>query len=233
MKITQHGKYLWKLTRFWFVNSFFIAEEDGLTLIDTNLPGSASGIIRAAETLGQPIKRMALTHAHGDHAGSLDELSDRLTGIEIAFTQRTANFLQGNLSLEPEEPQTKLRGSFYPRNTPVGRVLQPGDMFGSLRVIAAPGHSPDQIAFLDERDETLIAGDAFQTQGRTAVSGVIQWRFPFPGIATWNLPTALESARSLQQLQPKWLAVGHGPVLEDPMSAMDDAIRVAEAKLDG
>jgi glyoxylase-like metal-dependent hydrolase (beta-lactamase superfamily II) len=56
---------------------------------------------------------------------------------------------------------------------------------GSLRVIAAPGHTPDQIAFLDERDGTLIAGDAFQTAAGTAVAGVTRWLFPFPALATW------------------------------------------------
>lgn len=50
-------------------------------------------------------------------------------------------------------------------------------------MVAAPGHTPDQIAFFDERDRTLIAGDAFQTQGGTAVSGVMRKRFPFPAMA--------------------------------------------------
>jgi glyoxylase-like metal-dependent hydrolase (beta-lactamase superfamily II) len=106
-------------------------------------------------------------------------------------------------------------------------------MLGSLQVVAAPGHTPDQVAFLDERDGTLIAGDAFQTQGGTAVAGVTQWLFPFPGMASWHLSTALESVRSLRQLKPRRLAVGHGRVLEDPILEMDKAIRAAEARLNG
>jgi glyoxylase-like metal-dependent hydrolase (beta-lactamase superfamily II) len=112
MKITQHGKHFWKLTRFWFFNSYIVAEDNGLTLIDTNFSGSASGILRAAGELNQPVTRIALTHAHGDHAGSLDELSARLPDAEIVITQRTADFLQGNLALLPGEPQAVLRGSF-------------------------------------------------------------------------------------------------------------------------
>lgn len=97
--------------------------------------------------------------------------------------------------------------------------------------MAAPGHSPDQIAFYDERDGALIAGDAFQTQAGAAVSGITRWLFPFPAMATWHLPTALETAVTLRDLNPSRLAVGHGRVLENPAARMDAAIREAEEKV--
>ena len=83
------------------------------------------------------------------------------------------------------------------------------------------------MAYLDTRDSTLIAGDAFQTKGGIAVCGVIRPLFPLPAIATWHKPTALESARALRALEPSRLAVGHGRVLESPGAEMDSAIRVA------
>jgi len=43
-------------------------------------------------------------------------------------------------------------------------------------------------------------------------------------MATWHRPTALESARSLRELEPRRLAVGHGRVVEAPVGAMDAAI---------
>ena len=82
-----------------------------------------------------------------------------------------------------------------------------------------------------EKDElTLIAGDTFQTQAGIAVAGVRRWLFPFPAMATWHLPTALESAIALRRLEPRRLAVGHGRVLNNPSSMMDKAIAEAEAK---
>jgi glyoxylase-like metal-dependent hydrolase (beta-lactamase superfamily II) len=189
--------------------------------------------LEAAAAIGLPIRRVTLTHAHADHAGSLDEVVDQLgqlgplAGVEVAVAGRTAEFLRGELALRPEEPQAKLRGSFVVRETRPTRLLKPGDMVGSLRVVAAPGHSPDQIAFWDERDGTLIAGDAFQTQSGIAVAGVKRWLFPFPALATWHLPTALETAVALRELNPARLAVGHGRVLERPLGAMDEAIREA------
>jgi glyoxylase-like metal-dependent hydrolase (beta-lactamase superfamily II) len=233
MKITQHGDNLWQLTRLGAFSCYLVREGDALTLVDTNLMGSAKGILDAANTVGLPITRLVLTHAHGDHAGSLDDVAAKLPGIEIAFTERTAEFLQGKLELRPDEPQEKLRGSFVKRTTQPTRTLAAGDVVGSLRVVAAPGHTPDLIAFYDERDGTLLAGDAFQTQASIAVAGIMRWLFPFPAMATWHLPTGVQSAKTLAALQPARLAVGHGPVLEQPLAAMQAAIAEAEAKLHG
>jgi glyoxylase-like metal-dependent hydrolase (beta-lactamase superfamily II) len=83
------------------------------------------------------------------------------------------------------------------------------------------------MAYLDTRDNTLSVGDAFQTLGGIAVSGVIRPLFPFPALATWHKPTALQTARALRALEPARLAGGHGPVLEAPLAAMDEAIAIA------
>jgi glyoxylase-like metal-dependent hydrolase (beta-lactamase superfamily II) len=233
MKITQHGQNLWQLTRLGAFSCYLVREREGLTLVDTDLGGSGKAILAAARGLNQPITRIVLTHAHGDHAGSLDELAQQLPAIEIAFTQRTADFLAGDLRLHADEAQAKLKGAFVKRATKPARILAPGDAIGSLRVVAAPGHAPDLVAYWDERDDTLIAGDAFQTQAGIAVSGVMRWFFPFVAMATWHLPAALQSARTLAALQPQRLAVGHGPVLEQPLAAMQGAIAEAERKLNG
>lgn len=233
MKLTQHGPNLWQISRLIAFNCFLVREEDGLTLVDTNLRGSDDAILQAAQTVGLPIRRITLTHAHEDHAGSIDAVVGRVPGVAVALTARTADFLRGERDLLPGEPDAPLRGSFITQTTTVDHVLRPGDHVGSLRVVAAPGHTPDHVAFLDERDGTLLAGDAFQTQGRTAVSGVRVWLFPFPSAATWHPPTALASARALRALNPTRLAVGHGRVLNQPGAALDAAIRTAEARFHG
>jgi glyoxylase-like metal-dependent hydrolase (beta-lactamase superfamily II) len=94
-------------------------------------------------------------------------------------------------------------------------------------VIAAPGHTPGHLAFLDVRDRSLIVGDAFQTRGGIAVSGVLRPLFPFPAMATWHKPTALLTAEELRRLEPSRLAVGHGHVLDQPAEAMDRALETA------
>ncbi len=227
MKLHQHTENLYRLAGFLPINIYLVREDEGLTVIDTGMGGNGKAIVKAAESLSLPITTITLTHAHGDHAGSLDGLSQLVPDAEVALNGRTAEYLQGNRALLPDEPQTPLKGSWVDSTTTAGRLFKPGDLLGSLRVVAAPGHTPDQVAFYDERDGTLIAGDAFQTQGGIAVSGIRRWRFPLPAFATWHLPTALETSVNLHDMKPTRLAVGHGDVLESPQAKMAAAIQEA------
>lgn len=228
MRSVVYGTNLIRLTRWWAFNCYLVRENDGFTLVDTCLPGSAHEILDEAGKYGLSIVRIVLTHAHADHVGSLDQIREALPNIDVAISARDARFLAGDMSLDPGEPQAKLRGSYQACATRPTRLLAPGDRVGSLEVVAAPGHTPGHAAFLDVRDRSLIAGDAFQTQGGLAVSGTLRPLFPFPAMATWHKPTALASARALRALNPSRLAVGHGPVLPDPAAAMDRAIKAAE-----
>jgi glyoxylase-like metal-dependent hydrolase (beta-lactamase superfamily II) len=206
------------------VNAYLVPEDDGLTLVDTTMKGGVGKIVEAAEALGRPITRVVLTHAHDDHVGGLDALAGRVPGVEVLISTRDARLLAGDLTLDPGEPQDKIRGGLKGASTAPTRTIEPGDHVGSLRAVAAPGHTPGQLALLDERDGTLLCGDAFATLTGVATSAKSRWTFPLPGLATWHRETALESARALRALQPQRLAPGHGPVVEDPGAAMDAAI---------
>ncbi|HEX2623017.1 MAG TPA: MBL fold metallo-hydrolase [Phototrophicaceae bacterium] len=233
MKITKHGNHLIQLTRLGFINCFLVHESDGFTLIDTGMSGTANAIIKAAQELGAPIRRITLTHAHVDHVGSLDALHQLLPDAEISISARDARFLRGDMSLDPNEPQTKLRGGYTPCTTVPNRELNPGDKVGSLEVVASPGHTPGHIAFFDLRDKTLIAGDAYSTTAKISTAGTFLWRFPLTAMATWNKPTGLRSAEALYALKPERLAVGHGRTLEQPMTAMKQAIDEAARRIEG
>lgn len=229
----DHVVQLTFFPRLFPVNCFLVEEQDDLTLIDAALPFSAKAIVQAAERIGKPIRRIALTHAHDDHVGALDRLKEMFPEAEVAISARDARLLAGDIALDPGEPQTPIRGG-VPKavRTRPGRLLADGERIGSLRVVAAPGHTPGLLAFLDERSGALLAGDAFQTRGGVAVSGQRKALFPFPAWATWHAGTALASARRLRELQPSLLAVGHGMPLQRPAAAMDRAIREAEAALE-
>jgi glyoxylase-like metal-dependent hydrolase (beta-lactamase superfamily II) len=216
-----------RISRFGFVNAYLIREDDGLTLVDTMLPGSAKSILGAAERLGAPIKRIALTHAHGDHIGSLDALAAALPGAEVLISERDERLLRKDKTMDPGEPQSKLRGGYPGAKTRPTRTLQAGDMVGSLEVIAAPGHTPGHVAFLDRRDGTLLAGDAYTTLGGVATTAKFVMPFPLAAMSTWDGPTELESARALRALEPNRLAPGHGKIVDAPLAAMDAAIAKA------
>jgi glyoxylase-like metal-dependent hydrolase (beta-lactamase superfamily II) len=225
VKSTAHGDHLYKLTRMGMVNCYLVREDDGFTLVDTGLPGSADDIIKAASAAGGEIRRIALTHAHQDHIGSLAALREKLGDeVEVLISERDARFMAGDKSIDEHEPQAKPRGSYPKLDVETTRHLDGGDRVGSLEVVPSPGHTPGHVAFLDTRDRTLIAGDAYQTLGGIAVSGKLRPLFPLPALATWHKPTCLESARALRDLDPSRLAVGHGRVIESPAGDMDRAI---------
>jgi len=234
MRVTTYGQYLTQITQFpvvFPISAYLVREDDGFTLIDTGF-NNAKGILDTAQKLNAPIRRILLTHAHSDHVGSVDALHEALPQAEVIISARDARFLAGERSLDPDEPQTQLRGGYVTIQTRPTRLLSPGDRIGSLQAVASPGHTPGHMAFFDTRDRSLIAGDAFQSQGGLVVAGGFRLIFPISPFATWNRPLSLESARALRALNPSRLAVGHGPVLENPLAAMDAAIGEAAEKVE-
>ena len=223
MKSTLITENLIQLTRWRFVNGYLVREEDGFTLIDTTVGGGAGGLIAAAESAGGPIRRIALTHGHGDHVGSLDALKERLgDAVEVLMPELDARIHAGESVVEG-----KLPGSWPKLKTVPDATIAAGEMVGSLQVVATPGHTPGHVSFLDTRDRSLIAGDVYTAYGRVEVSNHFYLRFPLAQTATWDRAEDLRSARTLRELDPAVLLVGHGPASRRPGAAMDQAIQRA------
>ncbi|NGM84070.1 MBL fold metallo-hydrolase [Paenibacillus sp. 7124] len=234
MRITRDS---WMLQLTWMprlfpVNCYLVEEDKDLTLIDAGMPFSLNGILSTVQSLGKPLARIVLTHAHGDHVGALDALKKQLPEAELYISERDSALLRGDSSLRPGEPPTPVRGGVPKNITSVpDHLLHDGDQIGSLTAILTPGHTPGSMSFLDRRSGTVFAGDAFQTFRGAAVSGTVIPLFPFPAMATWNKEAALESAIKIAQLKPSLLAVGHGNLLKQPGERLSAAIAKAEAEL--
>jgi glyoxylase-like metal-dependent hydrolase (beta-lactamase superfamily II) len=232
MKTTPVTPNALQLTRYGFVNCYLVRESDGLTLIDTGLPGSEDSILAAASASGAPIRRILLTHAHMDHVGSVDALVRKLPVAPVlAASARSIPLLTQppNLATEPGEPTGKIKGGVPGIQSTLTHTLAPGELFGSLRVLSTPGHIPGHLSFLDERDGTLFAGDALIGFGGLTVSGFAPWYFPLPNFATWDKETALASVRGLLDQPMQRFATGHGKVIEGGIASLQAAIARATA----
>jgi glyoxylase-like metal-dependent hydrolase (beta-lactamase superfamily II) len=220
MKATRVTENLTQLTRAHFVNAYLVREDDGLTLVDTTMGGATDDLIGAAEALGAPIVRIALTHGHGDHVGSVDALKERLgDSVQVLMPELDARIHAGEKIVEGKVP-----GSWPTLKTTPDVRLNAGDRIGSLEVVASPGHTPGHVSFLDTRERALIAGDVFTSYGKVAVSNHFYWRFPFAAMATWEKAKDAASAKALRALEPEILVVGHGPAVRQPGVPMDRAI---------
>ncbi len=207
------------------VNCYLCRDPDGYTLIDTATPGKADLIFeRLAEFGGQPadLRRILITHADIDHAGSAAAIQAR-SGATIHAGEATATLVaQGRSPRHMPGLVQFVMDRFirYPRPEP-GHVktFAEGDtlpVLGGLRVLAAPGHTLDQHAFYSPTTGVLFAGDALNTRGdRLQIT---------PARITADMVAARRTAVILLELSPAVVACGHGTPLSDNPQTITDLL---------
>ncbi len=162
-------------------------------------PGAEAGRIRTVlEKQGLQLKKLVLTHAHGDHIGACGELREA-TGAQVLVHREDAGLLT-----DPHRNLTAYLGSALTL-PPADVLLSDGDVveFGagiSLTVLHTPGHTQGSICLLG--DDVLFSGD-------TLFAGAVG-RTDFPGGSFQELTRSL--VRRLLPL-PDEIRVypGHGP----------------------
>jgi glyoxylase-like metal-dependent hydrolase (beta-lactamase superfamily II) len=156
-----------------YVNSFIVDGDEGVTLVDTLLPGKAEAIGEGLRGIGrsfEDVKAILVTHSHADHSGSAAAVKAQ-TRASLYASEADAPAIQG--VVKPPSPPTPL----YVKPLAVLMSLMPGppaaevDHFvseasgaslpGDLRAIDTPGHTPGHTSFLlDRGGGVLFVGDA-------------------------------------------------------------------------
>ena len=193
------------------INAYLIDD----VLVDTGIKQSAGKIAGMLE--GRSISAIALTHAHGDHAGGMKRLAAQL-GVPVwcgAADREAAETGKPVLSPGLKRPGLSViaNGAGGFDGAPIARVLAEGDALSAgFTVLDTPGHSPGHISFWRESDRTLICGDVFFNMHLlTTVPGL---REP-PDLLTIDPAQNRDSERKLAALEPHTVGFGHGPVLDD------------------
>jgi glyoxylase-like metal-dependent hydrolase (beta-lactamase superfamily II) len=193
------------------INAYVIGE----VLVDTGFKQSAHKIVGMLE--GWNISAIALTHAHGDHAGAMRFLAARF-GVPVwcGAADRGATET-GRLVLSPTLNRLRLstiaNAAAGFEGAPVVRALGEGDsLTAGFTVLETPGHSPGHVSFWRETDRTLVCGDVFFNMNPlTTIAGLHQ---P-PALLTTDPAENRDSERRLAALEPRTVAFGHGPVMRD------------------
>jgi glyoxylase-like metal-dependent hydrolase (beta-lactamase superfamily II) len=226
----RHMDVIQLLPRLYFLrfpvgHAYLWHDPDGLTLIDTGLPGSApliAGAIREAGYQPAHLRRLVLTHFHADHIGAAAEIAG-WGEVEVFAHRDEAPFIRAQAAgpapdlADWEQPiydqvmsQLPPEPVMPPR---IDRELEDGDTlsFGDGAVaVAVPGHTPGSVALYLPRHRVLFTGDAV---ARSPAGQVMC------GVFNVNRAQAAASLQRLASFDIEVACFGHGEPLTDGAAA--------------
>ncbi len=149
----------------------YLIDADEPTIIDPGPTTTLEHLVQELSGRGvgpTDLRHVVLTHIHLDHAGATGHLVEIFPNATVHVHEDGASHLVNPEKLVASTRRTfgdlhdRLWGEVKP--VPVDcirawRVGEPGPWVG-LRPIPTPGHIGHHLAYLDERDGTLFAGDA-------------------------------------------------------------------------
>jgi glyoxylase-like metal-dependent hydrolase (beta-lactamase superfamily II) len=130
----------------------------------------------------------------------------------VLITHAHPDHVDGLPALLERWPRAAVR-NFPPDRCRDGEVIAAGDT--QLVALHTPGHAPDHFCFFDEATRDLYCGDLARRGGTIVV----------PASKGGNLAEYLASLRRIRDLWPARLLPGHGPVIEDVTTLIDEYLK--------
>lgn len=211
-RVEQEREGLWRIV-FHFptsTNCWLMDDKGELTLIDAGCFWNTGTIFDTIKSIGKPLRRIAITHAHPDHAGAAGELARR-TGAQVFAHQLDIPYLTGKSSLAELEGKTlshalhRAAHNLGVLNPPIvdgPLAVQEADAIGSLKVIHTPGHTPGGVSFWSEKHKALFVGD--NASNRFSLLSI--------NMSVFTLARAqlIESFEKYQEYDARLILPGHG-----------------------
>ncbi|MDX1647927.1 MAG: MBL fold metallo-hydrolase [Longimicrobiales bacterium] len=198
----------------------YLVEGDEPTIVD---PGPSTTLDHLSDSLARhgvgpdDLRHILLTHIHLDHAGATGHLVERFPRATVHVHEDGASHLVNPERLVASTRRTfgelhdRLWGEVRPVPAQRIRAWTPGDEEprGGLRPVATPGHISHHLAYLDEDDGTLFAGDAM---GIALSGGPQHPPTPPPGV---NLPDWAMTLEKIGAMGPERFGATHFGFHED------------------
>lgn len=220
----------------------YLVEGDEPTIID---PGPSTTLEHLVDSLARygvgpdDLRHVLLTHIHLDHAGATGHLVQRFPRATVHVHEDGASHM-----VDPERLVSSTRRTFGElhdrlwgevRPVPEERIQawRPGEggTPAGLRPVPTPGHISHHLAYLDEQDGTLFAGDSMGI----ALSGGPQHP-PTPPPAV-NLPDWARTLDKVGEIGPERFGATHfgfhadvearRAQLAERLEALEDRVRAA------
>lgn len=197
------------------------------TLIDL---GSGAALDHLPTAGVEHIDAVLFTHAHRNQCQGAARAAS--LGIPLRFPEAARGLVDPEQRSDFRAPSPLLRaypGCFEPP-PPIGEAIfdvrtgsRIGWAGGELEVLAAPGHSPDQVAYLADLADLRLAfcGDALHSPGKVYEP----YHLETDHYTGAGCRQAAESLRALKNARPAALCPSHGSViLGDSWRALDETI---------
>lgn len=207
-------------------NAYLVEAPKGLVLVDSGLPGSEKGILRAIAELGKKpsdLKLVLLTHRHLDHIGSAAALKKQ-TGAKLASHPFEKPYAAGTLVIQAPSAWS-FYGKMVRKLTTLGywtlklfrvikfqtahvdlaadeeSVLEAVGLDGS--VLWTPGHTKGSVTLFLNQSSVAIVGDLLRARRGRLVEPLLME----------SIPQTQASVKRVLDLGPQIICPGHGKPL--------------------
>ena len=143
-------------------NAGVVADDDGLTVIDTLMVRSQwEPFAAAVQTLGAPIRRIVLTHAHIDHVGG----TKAFASAAVYGSPQTSQLLDGEMPLGAYKAFMPAFDAEFDDLAELGTrpvthlVTDAAMLTPRVEILCASGHTAGDLMVLVEDSDILFAGD--------------------------------------------------------------------------
>ncbi|MGE7764177.1 MBL fold metallo-hydrolase [Peribacillus sp. NPDC096540] len=234
------------------INFYLVKQDNSLTLIDAGMNDDVcwNALQNTLKENGFTIKditEILLTHHHGDHVG----LVNRITALHpipvyahsksVPRLKRDPDFL--SMRIEFYSQLYLQMGCGELGDKQVAYLFNAVDnnkdqrlncdiieitekQWLNFEVIEFPGHAPDQIAFLDQKEQRLFAGDLLIEH----ISSNALIEPDENGNRMLTLVDHVDSLNRCLSLQVNLILPGHGNIIEHPVSLIEKRLNSIESK---
>ncbi len=151
-----------------------IRNGEGVSLIDSGIDAAVVDgcIVPALAQLGlapDDLDFVLCTHCHGDHIGGharLRELAPRAKfGVFVAGAEKLRRPLFYSREIRAKFPAESPAPPAVLDGVEPDFLIEAGETVAGLRLIPAPGHDSDAVAFFEPEKRLLVTGDSVQGNG--------------------------------------------------------------------